>query len=73
MWFTVHFSDYIVTLTERDRQNYMSIAHRRKGIATIDNPINFLQKSVLVKEKIIFTVGQLFYRKGFVLLAQIFP
>ena len=73
VWFTVHFSDYIVTLTERDRQNYMSIAHRRKGIATIDNPINFLQKSVLVKEKIIITVGQLIYRKGIDLLAQIIP
>lgn len=73
IWLSVNVSDYIVTLTERDRFNYSEIAHRKERIVTIDNPINMSGDMNAVKEKFIITVGQLSYGKGIDMLAQIVP
>lgn len=66
-------SDYIVTLTERDRQNYQALTRRRKRITAIDNPVDLQEAAILPKEKILITVGQLIYRKGIDMLAQLIP
>lgn len=73
LWFSIHFSDCIITLTERDRQNYRRIAHRRKRIIAIDNPLGIRTEMDLKKEKVLITVGQLIYRKGIDMLVQIIP
>lgn len=70
---SVIFSDYIVTLTERDRQNYRMLAHCKKKVVTIENPLIIQNNTDVSKEKILITVGQLIYRKGIDMLVKIIP
>lgn len=74
MWLSGHFSDCIVTLSERDRQHFREMICRRREIIAIENPIRIpTEENTVEKEKILITVGQMIYRKGIDMLAQIVP
>lgn len=63
--YSVRRSDYIVTLTEEDREIYMKKTGRNQNICTIHNPIQEAACSPDVKkEKWLITVGHLIRRKG---------
>lgn len=70
---SVRFTDYMVTLTERDKQNYQKVLHRKKKIFTIGNPIDVSWDETVSKEKMLITVGRLEYGKGTDMLAEIIP
>lgn len=63
--YLVKRSDYVITLTERDREQYVLRLKRQERIQTICNPI---EESVLIpeikKENWIITVGRLAPEKG---------
>lgn len=63
--YSVRRSDYVVTLTEKDREQYISNLKRRERIKAIYNPIEAADGSEKVeKEKWIITVGRLVQVKG---------
>lgn len=69
---TVHFSDYIITLTEEDKENYRRILGRKTQISAIYNMIPKMNRNEKVfRENWIVTVGRLTYQKGIEYLAQI--
>lgn len=70
---SVTFADYMVTLTERDRQNYLEKTHRKDRIAVIPNPIEVPSNTSIAREKMLITVGRLEYAKGMDMLAEIIP
>ncbi len=70
--YSVKRTDYIVTLTKRDEENYRRYLKRRKNIRTIYNPMeNISEGGNYEKEKWIITVGSLINRKGTDFLARI--
>lgn len=73
--FTASFADYIVTLTERDMQNYRQKLGRKDRICAIYNPMEFTseEEKTVEREKILITVGRLTKVKGTDLLAEIAP
>lgn len=74
--FSARFSDYIITLTPRDRQNYREKLHRLERIDFIYNPLEEAFTDIplsLPREKLLLTVGWLNAVKGVDLLAQIIP
>lgn len=81
--FTACFSDYIVTLTPQDRENYREKLGRRRGITYIYNPLILSDaaenricepdSALPEREKIIVTVGRLDRIKGTDMLARIIP
>lgn len=72
-WFSARFSDYMITLTERDKNNYQKKLHRKKRIVSISNPVEIAKDTVVPKEKVLITVGHLEHWKGTDMLAEIAP
>lgn len=77
--FSVLFSDYMITLTKQDRDNYVKKMHR-KAINYIYNPMEtvnnvgcFEDDSNTSKECMLITIGSLNKRKGTDLIARIVP
>lgn len=69
---TVHFSDYIITLTEEDKENYRRILGRKTQINAVYNMVPKMKRDEKVlRENWIVTVGRLTYQKGIEYLAQI--
>lgn len=79
--FSVLFSDYIITLTEQDKKNYIKNMRRYRRIKAIYNPIENIPeyiesvdgKNVIVREHILITVGSFDRRKGTDMIAQMIP
>ena len=70
--YAVRRSDYIVTLTEADREQYAQHSGRREGIRAIYNPMEAAVFAPgLEKEKLIVTVGRLVPQKGINYLADV--
>lgn len=63
--YLVRRSDYVITLTERDKDEYIRYIKRQERIQAICNPI---EEPVLMpeirKEKWIITIGRLVFQKG---------
>lgn len=69
---TVHFSDYVITLTEEDKENYRKILGRKTQISAIYNMVSKMKKNEdVLRENWIVTVGRLTYQKGIEYLAKI--
>lgn len=69
---TVHFSDYIITLTEEDKENYRRILGRKTQICAIYNMVPKMKRNEeVLRENWIVTAGRLTYQKGIEYLAQI--
>ena len=70
--YSVKRSDYIVTLTEGDRQTYEKNTGRRDRILAVYNPMQEMtEKPEEEKEKWLITVGRLIHRKGMDYLAKV--
>lgn len=70
--YSVKRTDYVVTLTKRDRENYRRYLKRREKIKAIYNPMEEISElENKEKEKWIITVGNLTSIKGTDFLAQI--
>lgn len=70
--YSVKRTDYVVTLTERDRRNYESRLNRKRNVSVVSNPIS--EESCGdggEREKWLITVGNLFYIKGVDYLGQV--
>ena len=62
---TAHFSDYIITLTEKDKENYGNILGRKARICSIYNMVSKMKRNEAAeRENIIVTAGRLTYQKG---------
>lgn len=69
---TVHFADYIITLTEEDKQNYRKILGRKTQISAIYNIVPKMKRNEeILRENWIVTAGRLTYQKGIEYLAKI--
>ena len=69
---TVHFADYIVVLTEEDKENYGKILGRKTQIRAIQNMVSKMKKNEeVLRENWIVTAGRLTYQKGTEYLAKI--
>ena len=69
---TVHFADYIITLTEKDKDNYGKILGRRTRISAIYNMVPKMKRhEEVLRENWIVTAGRLTYQKGIEYLAEI--
>ena len=69
---TVRFADYIITLTEEDKNNYEKILDRKKRIRAIYNmPTKMQRNEAVLRENIIVTAGRLTYQKGTEYLARV--
>lgn len=69
---TAHFSDYIITLTEEDKENYGKILGRKKRISSIYNMVPKMKRhEEVLRENWIVTAGRLTYQKGIEYLAEI--
>lgn len=69
---TVHFSDYIITLTAEDKDNYRRILGRKTQISAIYNMVPKMNRNEeVLRENWIVTAGRLTYQKGIEYLAQI--
>lgn len=65
-------SDYMVTLTERDKRTYMEKTGRTDKISAIYNPVQEISSyGADQKEQWIITVGQLCWQKGIDYLAEV--
>lgn len=74
--YTARHADEIVTLTERDMENYKKCLGRKDRIQTIYNPVKRKQpdtKNVPNREKMLITVGRLTQIKGIDYLCKIAP
>lgn len=69
---TTRFSDYIITLTEEDKNNYQKILGRKTGISAIYNmPPKMRRNEDVLPENVIVTAGRLTYQKGTEYLAKV--
>ena len=69
---TVHSADYIITLTEADKENYKKILGRKTRISAIYNMVSKMEKNEDVpRENWIVTAGRLTHQKGIEYLAEI--
>ena len=69
---TVHFADYIITLTEEDKENYRKILGRKTQISAIYNMApKMMRNGDVLRENWIVTAGRLTYQKGIEYLAEI--
>lgn len=69
---TARFSDYIITLTVEDKENYGRILGRKTRISAIYNMSAEMQRNEAVpRENIIVTAGRLTYQKGTEYLARV--
>lgn len=70
--FSVKYSDYVVTLTEQDKENYAQMLNRTEKIEAIYNPMEEVKdSSISDRENWIITVGHLIPGKGPEYLSQI--
>ena len=70
--YAVRRSDYIVTLTDKDKEQYAQHLGRRESIRAIYNPMEAAAFDPgLEKEKLIVTVGRLAAQKGIDYLADV--
>lgn len=66
------FSDYIITLTEQDKMNYLNNLNIKGKIDFIYNPIeNGDSTNCDIKAKQLISVGRLTYQKGFDMLCEV--
>ena len=69
---TVHFADYIVTLTEEDKDNFRRILGRKEKISAIYNIIPKMKRDdTVLRENWIVTAGRLTYQKGIEYLEKV--
>lgn len=69
---TKYFSDHIVTLTEKDRQNYIKHLNVGHKVSCIYNPMQTSNKAICdINCKQLLSVGQLRHIKGFDLLCEV--
>lgn len=69
---TAHFSNYIITLTKDDKENYKRILGRKDNISAIYNMVPKMKRDKHVqKENWIVTAGRLTYQKGIEYLSEI--
>ena len=69
---TAHSSDYIITLTEADKENYGKILGRKTQISAIYNMVSKIKRDEdVLRENWIVTAGRLTYQKGIEYLAEI--
>ena len=69
---TARFADYIVTLTEEDKENYGKILGRKEKISGIYNmPTAMSRNEAVGRENIIVTAGRLTYQKGTEYLSKV--
>lgn len=70
--FAARFADDVVTLTERDKQLWLSNTTCKANITAIRNPVTISLPTEINphKEKLFLAVGRLTYQKGFDLLLQ---
>lgn len=66
------FADDVITLTDKDRQLWLSNTTCKAKMRAIPNPVTIerVSESVLNKEKVFLAVGRLSYQKGFDLLLK---
>lgn len=66
------FSKFIITLTEKDKQQYIENLNCKSEIISINNPITIKRdkKKANLESKIVLAVGRLTPQKGFDLLLQ---
>lgn len=65
-------ADYIVTLTEQDKQSYGKLLKRTSDIETVYNPFSQVELNENIRrENWIVTVGRLTYQKGTDYLAEV--
>ena len=65
-------ADYIVTLTEQDKQSYGKLLKRTSDIETVYNPFSQMELNENIRrENWIVTVGRLTYQKGTDYLAEV--
>ena len=70
--YLVRRSDYVITLTERDKEQYVRYLKRQERVQAISNPIEEpVFKQEIIKEKWIITVGRLVTQKGPEYLAEV--
>lgn len=69
---TARFSDYVITLTVEDKENYGKILGRKTRISAIYNmPTKMQRNKAVPRENIIVTAGRLTYQKGTEYLAEV--
>ena len=69
---TARFADYVITLTEEDKENYERILGRKANISAIYNiPTKMQRHDGVPRENIIVTAGRLTYQKGTEYLAAV--
>lgn len=69
---TVRFADYIITLTEEDKENYGKILGRKTRISAIYNIVPKMKMDEeILRENWIVTTGRLTYQKGIEYLANV--
>lgn len=71
--YSVKRSDYVVTLTEGDKENYQTILKRTDRIEAIHNPMETVSPRSIRREKQLVTVGHLVERKGYSYIAKMAP
>jgi glycosyltransferase involved in cell wall biosynthesis len=67
-----NFGDLVVTLTERDRGQWLDSLNCKCPVIAITNPSSYpvVQNTITPKEKIVLSVGRLEYQKGFDLMIE---
>ncbi|WP_337920350.1 glycosyltransferase family 4 protein [Vibrio cholerae] len=66
------YADDVVTLTERDKQLWITNINCKANVIAIPNPVTIVLPEQInpIKEKLFLAVGRLTYQKGFDLLLQ---
>ena len=69
---SVRFSDYVITLTEEDKENYGKLLGRKTRISAIYNMVSKMKRNAAVpRENVIVTAGRLTHIKGTEYLARV--
>lgn len=69
---TARFADYIVVLTEEDKENYRKILGRKNRISAVYNMVSpMMRRDDVQRENWIITAGRLTYQKGIEYLVRV--